>query len=98
MNLVDIKPAYDFKVGETVFVDGREARGYAKVTDVSWNEPLKPVDENPANESEGRPFPPHIRVAMNGKRTTKTGSGKFLFHQADIIADKLSKLSEIDFQ
>ena len=98
MKLVDIKPAYDFTVGEVIFVDGREARGYGTVTEVAWDEAIKPADENPPNETEGRPFPPHIRVKMNGKRIAKTGSGKFLFHQCDLLDGKLTKLSDIDFQ
>ena len=97
MALVDIKPDFDFQVGEKIFVDGREARGYAEVLNVSWDEPLKDPSENPPNESDGRPFPPHIRVKMEGSRTKKSGSGKFLFHQTDLIEGKLSKLSDIDF-
>jgi len=98
MALVNIKPEYDFSVDETIFVNGREARGYGVITEVSWDKPLKPVDENPPNENGGRPMPPHIRVKMNGVNSPKSGSGKFLFHQDDIIANKLVKLSEIDFQ
>ena len=97
MALVDIKPAFDFKVGESIFVDGREARGYGEVLEVSWDKPLADPDQNPPNEDAGRPFPPHIRVKMLGQRTEKEGTGKFLFHQADLIAGKLSKLSDIDF-
>ena len=92
-----IKDQYNFEAGETVFVNGREARGYGVVTEVSWDKALAPVSENPPNEDGGRPLPPHIRVEMNGERSEKTGSGKFLYHQDDIVADKLAKLSEIDF-
>jgi len=97
MKLVDIKEAYDFKVGETVAVDGRLAKGYGTVIEVSWTEPLADVTVSPEGEDNGRPFPPHIRVEMIGARAELSGTGKFLFHQDDIIADKLRKLSDIDF-
>ena len=95
--------AYKFDKGEVVAVNGRLARGYAKVVDVSYDSdsPLADVATSPAGESNGRPMPPHIRVKMIGKRTVgaKAGSsaGTFLFHAEDIAGDKLAKLSEIDF-
>ncbi len=96
-------PAYTFEKGETVAINGRLAKGYAKVTEVSYDtdSPLADVATSPAGESNGRPMPPHVRVKMIGDRTigSKAGSGKgtFLFHAEDIAADKLAKLSEIDF-
>lgn len=97
------KDDYLFSVGETVVINGRLARGTAEVVAVSYDtdSPLADVDTSPAGEDNGRPMPPHVRVKMNGKRTLgpKAGSstGTFLFHADDIVADKIQKLSEIDF-
>lgn len=94
---------YKFSVGEIVAVNGRLARGYGEVKAVSYDSdnPLADVDTSPDGESNGRPLPPHIRVKMIGSRTVgpKAGSssGTFLFHAEDIVADKLGKVSEIDF-
>ena len=95
--------AYTFNKGEVVAVNGRLARGFATIIDVSYDSdsPLAAVGVSPAGETNGRPMPPHVRVKMIGSRTIgpKTGksTGTFLFHAEDIAADKLAKLSEIDF-
>lgn len=90
-----------FEIGEVIAVNGREAKGYGTVKAVSYDEPLKAVDENPPNESDGRPFPPHIRLKMNGQRVVGENAGSkagtFLFHGQDYADRKLRKLSEADF-
>ena len=96
-----IKDDYNFKPGEVVAVDGNLAKGYAEVTEVSWDEPLRPVSGDENNNFEERPFPPHIRVMMIGATTSGAKAGKenrkFLYHGEDLVEGKLRKLTDIDF-
>ncbi len=96
-----LKDQYQISVGELVAINGRLAKGYATVTEISWDVPLADVDESPAGEDNGRPFPPHVRVKMLGSTMLGDKAGKenrkFLFHGEDFANDKILKLSDIDF-
>jgi len=96
-----LKEQYQIEVGETVVINGRLARGYGKVTEMSWDIPLADVEESPAGEDNGRPFPPHVRVEMLGTTTKGKKAGvskrKFLYHGEDFLNNKITKLTDIDF-